>query len=1417
MAKTIQDLIDEILKANQEQALVAASQSSKSGVGTEDRPSGLKRRGNDNFVWSGLSNAFNTKSGSPRFSVQMLKPAYKKGEQPVVPPENKNPQTYSWSAVTTMESGLVIPYLYGKVKTKGNVIQGHLGGGSAAAHNANTIAALIAVSKGPIDSFVSVKINGQVLLDSIDGTSSTYADTKIAVFDYRCGWNSQNPPSNSNDVYYNVAGTENIEVKYGTPVQITFDMTNYDDAWVFFAWPSGLYGRMEDSQDLFFWGGNVLVEMKKSADSTWTPIYNGQITANNQRTIVRCYCRLFLYAQGNFYNVLEHTSYDVRISKIDIDRPIDDTDRVQNSLIIEYLTVGNRQDFAYNGIAYAEIASIATETLNGSLEVELVVKGRLVKVYTTTSLYTVKWSDNPAWVCLDVLTQPIWGNTYAWDAVTKKWVYTINLLARHDGIDPSEIDIQSFIDWANYCDGPVTPPDYDPTDTKRCTFNGVFESVTNLWDAAQSVASNARAWLFPPCGSLKYRVVLDKITSVSQMFNTGNTIAGSFQHSYTSMVDRTTELQIDFNNEENDYESSTLKVVFPSANNVREDSFQLFGVTNPAQAWRRAMMHLNYNAYVTCEAEWDVGHDALTCEAGDVVGYQDELPQWGYGGRVVSSTATSILLDRPVAIVAGMHYNLTVRSSADVLTNYVISYASNPATGSTNTLYGTFGSDPKLYDPFSFGRPTSMYKPFRVIEIQDNGDFTYHIKGQEYNESVYNIDTDRPSVPTPNVSSLDVMPLVTITNLDEILIKKQDGSLSNCLDVYFVRPVNSLYARAEIYYRYKLLETDDSSNARWLKAGTTDLDYFRITNILPNFWYQVAVVTVNVAGRKGTIDRSPSSQIYTLGKAAPPSDVTNFKVTQDGKNLIFTWSHIADGDLWGYEIRQGATFVNSVELIDIQSANRYDCTAPLNGTYRFWIRAIDTSGNYSEIPSSYPFTVTGIDDSLNFVYDMDLVTNYPQGMEYVYNWSWTYGKFFTWDPIGVSPSKSPSKSPSISPSASKSPSESPSVSPSASKSPSISPSISPSASISPSKSPSASPSLAGSFSRSPSKSPSRSPSVSPSKSPSSSPSKSPSRSPSVSPSASLSPSKSPSMSPSMSPSKSPSKSPSVSPSASLSPSLSPSGSRSSSPSASPSAVFPSPSVSPSTSPSKSPSLSPSISPSSSSSPSASPSIGIGAVPAYWSDFTTDADLMAVFESDNIMASAMLLNATIRLLQDISIYVAGCTDQSYPTRTDQSYPNDTDQHKTSDTDTSDYISYLYYAYGDSLDPTNWTLYTGPVQANVKFMKVRSIVVAKNYAPAVPVSLTTVRLAVDAKDIIFEITDYEITGTTGATIYYQDYGYFLITESPHIQATISYGSLPANTISLVPYISNINSVSFKIELKDILGENCPGKVNIRIHAF
>ena len=132
------------------------------------------------------------------------------------------------------------------------------------------------------------------------------------------------------------------------------------------------------------------------------------------------------------------------------------------------------------------------------------------------------------------------------------------------------------------------------------------------------------------------------------------------------------------------------------------------------------------------------------------------------------------------------------------------------------------------------------------------------------------------------------------------------------------------------------------NNTVWATLPFTTNTTLPVDDVIPGM-YQFRIRAMNYMGVWGAW----STVTYTvLGKAAPPSDVTGFNVTAAKGLINFTWDTNTDLDIAQYEIRTGSSWAGGV-VLGILSANTFSWQPTVAGNLQFWIKAIDTSGNYS--------------------------------------------------------------------------------------------------------------------------------------------------------------------------------------------------------------------------------------------------------------------------------------------------------------------------------------------------------------------------------------------------------------------------------------------------------------------------------------
>jgi hypothetical protein len=926
--------------------------------------------------------------------------------------------SYSWSPQTMQQLGACLPRIYGEVKVQGNIIAGHVNTIEAGSHPGDQVLnCLIAIGQGPMKAFNQIEINNRL--------ATTYENVEV---NGRFGGIYQTAIPLFNDTF-SPDSTPNLKLETGVWKQATTNGNEFDGLELLFTFPAGLFYVSSASSELHYQdvqfpitddtgkvigqytgqkyigmsvsGGDTIaytvqfaIKYKLHTSSTWidykpNTFPDGVISVTETKTSS--------FTKTYRIDNLPHGQYDVIVYRITADQT---GGQYGDELYFTGINSIIYDDFSYPRTGLVSIRALASSQLSGSFNFSTVVQGAYVRVWDGAT-WTNEYSTNPAWIAYDILTLPVLDDNGI-TLVTRSHVPYVAEpnVHRFDGEDPIRIDLASFKAWADYCDettftdsNGVTKPILGPNGVaeKRFTFNGIFDANRSQWDCLMEVCKMSRAMIV--IKGYKYYAVIDKPGTPVQMFTAGNIILDSFEETFLSINDRATEFEVEYLNALNDYKREVVTIINPDAQITKQSSNeQYIGTTSITQAWRTAQFKLNCNSVICRFIKFDAEIDAITCTIGDLIYFAHELPQWGYSGRIGSvnisgPNAIGVTLDRSnLPYVNGVPYRMRIRQDDDT-----IIYRDSVGTGTVTNYFPfspTVGSGlVHQYDVYSMGEVYFETKPFRVTKITPNTDLTFTIEAIEYNATVYDSDVGEPAEPTPDYSSLEKLPPVTDLALNEIVLKLQDGTLSDNIDVQFVKPLNFNMVAAEIWYKAP-------SSRGYTFAGRTYSDQFRISNLPMSGGseiYTVAVSTVNSLGQKLDLNLAPSQTVQLLGMADPPSAVTSFYARQVGQEIRLDWKHIEDADLAGYEIRMGNAWDTGLVIGSKITDDYFYYRVELSGTYQFFIKAIDTTNHYSTTPTSVIVNAVDITPTLNIVYDHNWVETPASGTLFNFTYATGYG------------------------------------------------------------------------------------------------------------------------------------------------------------------------------------------------------------------------------------------------------------------------------------------------------------------------------------------------------------------------------------------------------------------------------------------
>jgi len=335
-------------------------------------------------------------------------------------------QAYSWDPKTTQQQGLPIARAYGKVRLHGNVVATHVLPSTDYKHL--MIYALTAFCEGPVKSVSDIRLQDQAYTNFTGVTVETRRglldQTYISFFDKtrRC-YKPNRVIKNADGAFtYQTVGNEfdDVEIILGLNVWYFHKSGGQD--------PNGVL---------------MQIQVKKSTDPNYTTLFNDNIWnigPGNSFIATEPFWRIFKLSDA--MTVERGSRYDIKITKISGDS---NSTRMANDVCFEFVNEVLNNGFTYPGMVLVGVAALRTEELPGSFDISAAAEGQIVDTYNGTD-WVLDYSNNPAWVNYDVLTQPIISG-----GDDEQWLYPTTF------IDPSS----QWFDEPKAYDEDITTGAYD--------------------------------------------------------------------------------------------------------------------------------------------------------------------------------------------------------------------------------------------------------------------------------------------------------------------------------------------------------------------------------------------------------------------------------------------------------------------------------------------------------------------------------------------------------------------------------------------------------------------------------------------------------------------------------------------------------------------------------------------------------------------------------------------------------------------------------------------------------------------------------------------------------------------------------------------------------------------------------------------
>ena len=366
-------------------------------------------------------------------------------------------------------------------------------------------------------------------------------------------------------------------------------------------------------------------------------------------------------------------------------------------------------------------------------------------------VFKTAWTDNPAWVLYDLLTNERYG------------------LGEY--IKPSDIDKYSFYDAAVYCDELV--PDGNGGTEPRFTFNYPLSKQEQALKVLNAVASCMRATVVYSQGLLS--VNQDRPSSPVKIVNKSNVIDGAFSYTSTQLQARTTVARVSYNDRNNKWLLDT--VVYEDADAIARYGYNpidvtSYGCTSHGQALRDAKWIVDTNINLTETINYKSSFNQFDLRVGDVIKVIDD-DYYGLKstGRIISATTNSVILDREIQLNSTPLVDVTLPDGT------FFTFAPDQESITTNTLTSStaFAVVPNAQAEFII---SGVVQPrlFRVVDIKVDAENIVSISAITYDENKWDrIEQGINQINNPYkpVSFTGVMPVTNIVVTPEFAATDQ--------------------------------------------------------------------------------------------------------------------------------------------------------------------------------------------------------------------------------------------------------------------------------------------------------------------------------------------------------------------------------------------------------------------------------------------------------------------------------------------------------------------------------------------------------------------------------------------------------------------------------------------------------------------
>ena len=575
------------------------------------------------------------------------------------------------------------------------------------------------------------------------------------------------------------------------------------------------------------------------------------------------------YLQHHTFNNLPSVPFIVKVERTTDDST---TQRLQNNTIWSSYTEIIDTEFTYPNTALMGVkfdseyfSNIPTRTYD-----LLGLKVKVPSNYDTrTRQYTgiwdgtfkIDWTDNPAWVLYDVVTNKRYGlGGRLGEFGADKW---------------------ALYQVAQYCDQLV--PDGFGGQEPRFTCNVWLTEQRSAYQVINDICSIFRA--MPVWNGQQLTVVMDRPADPVWTYTNANVDENGFSYTFSARKSRHNAIQVEYADKENSYEKAIEYVSDDESirkNGLNVKKITAFGCTSRGQAHRTALWLLQTEKLETKTVTFTVGAEGLMHIPGDIIKVADtHYAGTNIGGRVLAVNGKTVTLDREITI-SGNSYLSYINANAKHQNIKIIS---------VNGAEVTLDQPPlglEIYGVWSLTTQQVTSQLFKALSVkeEDKGKYTIMaLQHEPQKEAIVDNGAKFEPVGTTVLTTPQISNIGVAVNADGSVSVDSSVTGGNGIVKYDIR----IY-KGGVLYDVRLGQPSPNLNIDSLENG----DYS---------------VLVQVKNENGQL-LSEKTQTFTINKPPAPTGV---RTTGGLGNITLEWDWVDDAT---------ATEIFTSETDDIKTAKR---------------------------------------------------------------------------------------------------------------------------------------------------------------------------------------------------------------------------------------------------------------------------------------------------------------------------------------------------------------------------------------------------------------------------------------------------------------------------------------------------------------